>query len=64
MEAERALHTTALRVYNGDYGSFLKAFADAYLLADMENQKILHPAWRQFIEKYDLLKKVGGNIKL
>jgi len=58
------LHTVAVRVYNGDYGSFLKAFADAYLLADMGNQKILHPAWRQFIEKYDLLKRVDGSIKL
>jgi len=64
LEAERALHTTALRVYNGDYGSFLKAFADAYLLADEKNRKILHPAWKEFIEKYGLLKKVGGNIKL
>lgn len=54
------LHTVALRVYDGDYGSFLKAFADAYLIADMGNRKILHPAWRQLIEKYDLLKKVGG----
>ena len=58
------LHTVAVRVYNGDYGSFLKAFADAYLLADMGNQKILHPAWRQLIEKYDLLKRVDGSIKL
>jgi len=58
------LHTVALRVYTGDYGSFLKAFADAYLLADMENREILRPTWRQFIEKYDLLKKVGGSLKL
>ena len=54
------LHTVALRVYNGDYGSFLKTFADAYLLADMGNQKILHPAWKKLIDKYDLLEKVGG----
>lgn len=58
------LHTIALRVYNGDYGSFLKAFADAYLLADMGNQRILHPVWKKFIEKYDLLRKVGGSLKL
>jgi len=58
--AEKVLHTVALRVYNGDYGSFLEAFADAYLLADMGNQKILHPAWKKLIDKYDLLKKVGG----
>ena len=64
MEAEGVLHTVALRVYDGDYGSFLKAFADAYLIADMGNRKILHPAWRQLIEKYDLLKKVGGGLKL
>ncbi len=59
MEAEKVLNTIALRVYNGDHGSFLKAFADAYLLADMGNRKILHPAWKKLIEKYDLLKKVG-----
>ncbi len=59
MEAEKVLHTVALRVYNGDYGSFLKAFADAYLFADTKNRKILHPAWKKLIEKYDLLKKVG-----
>ena len=58
------LHTTALRVYNGDYGSFLKSFADAYLIADSENKEILHPAWKQFIEKYDLLEKVGVSLKL
>lgn len=64
MKADEVLHTVALRVYNGDYGSFLKAFADAYLLADKENRKILHLAWKKFIVKYDLLKKVGGSLKL
>ncbi len=59
METEKVLHTTALLVYNGDYGSFLKAFADAYLLADKKNRKILHPAWKELIDKYELLKKVG-----
>ncbi|MCK4698462.1 MAG: hypothetical protein KAT53_09210 [Dehalococcoidia bacterium] len=64
MEAEEVLHTVALRVYNGDYGLFLKTFADAYLHADSENEKILYPAWRQLIEKYDLLRKVDGGLKL
>ncbi len=64
MEAEEVLHTTALLVYNGDYGSFLKAFADAYLLADKKNRKILHPAWKELIDKYELLMKVGGGLKL
>ena len=64
MGAEKVLHTVALRVYNGDFGSFLKAFADAYILADKKNRKILHPAWKKLIEKYDLLKKVEGGIKL
>lgn len=58
------MHTVALRVYNGDFGSFLKAFADAYLHADKGNKEILYPAWRQLIEKYDLLRKVGGSLKL
>lgn len=58
------LHTVAVRVYNGDYGSFLKAFADAYLLADKENEEILHPAWKTLIEKYDLLKRIDGSLKL
>ncbi len=64
MEAEKVLHTLALRVYNGDYGSFLKTFTDAYLLADKKNRKILRPAWKKLIEKYDLLKKVGGGLRL
>lgn len=64
MEVEEVLYTAALRVYNGDYGFFLKTFADAYLHADSENRKILHPAWEQLIEKYDLLEKVGVSLKL
>ncbi len=64
MENEGVLHTVAVRVYNGDFGSFLKTFAGPYLHADSENQKILHPAWKQFIEKYDLLEKVNGSLKL
>jgi len=64
LKVKEMLYTVALRVYNGDYGSFLKTFADAYLHADSENREILHPAWRQLIEKYDLLKKIGGGLKL
>jgi len=64
LEVEEVLYTAALRVYNGDHGSFLKTFADAYLHADSENREILHPAWKQLIEKYDLLEKVGVSLKL
>lgn len=64
MEVEEVLYIVALRVHDGDYGSFLKLFADAYLNADRENARILHPVWKRLIEKYDLLRKVGGGLKL
>jgi len=52
------LRGIALRVYHGDHGSFMRTFADAYLLADSENEKFLRPAWMQLIDKY-LLESHG-----
>ena len=46
------LRGIALRVYHGDHGGFMRTFADSYLLADSENEKILRPAWMQLIDKY------------
>lgn len=52
------LRSIAVKVYRGGQGAFLSSFADAYLLADSENEKILRPAWMQLIDKYLLDMKV------
>ena len=49
------LRGIALRVYHGDHGGFMRTFADAYLLADSENEQVLRPAWMQLIDKYLLM---------
>ena len=49
---DEVLHSIAVHVYQGDHGAFLSTFADAYLLADTENEKILRPVWKQLIDKY------------
>ena len=43
-------------IYRGDdpHGSFLTAFAKAYVLADMENERILMPAAIELEKKYNL----------
>jgi len=48
-----------LHVYHGEHGSFLRTFADAFLLADEANRELLRPVWKKLIEKYLLDKKVG-----
>ncbi|GAH74430.1 unnamed protein product, partial [marine sediment metagenome] len=53
------LRGIALRVYHGDHGGFMRTFADAYLLSDSENEKILRLAWMQLIDKY-LLETHGA----
>lgn len=55
-EIERLDHI-ARYVYNSDHGSFLIVLADAWLLADLSNKRILQPAWRAIITKYDLDKE-------
>ncbi len=50
------LQGIAFHVCRGRHSHFLRTFADAYLLADEENRKLLRPAWKQLIDKY-LLKK-------
>ena len=52
------LRGIAFRVYHGDHGGFLRTFADAYMLADSENELVLRPAWMHFIDKY-LLENHG-----
>ena len=51
------LDTVALRILQSRHGSFLKAFADAWLKADPYNKGILKTAWLALIEKYDLNSK-------
>lgn len=48
------LDTVAIRILQSRHGSFLKAFADAWLKADPYNKGILKTAWLALIEKYDL----------
>jgi len=48
------LDAVALRILQSRHGSFLKAFADAWLKADHYNKGILKTAWLALIEKYDL----------
>ena len=49
------LQGIAFHVYHGRFSNFLRAFADAYLLADKDTREILNPAWKKLIDKY-LLK--------
>ena len=53
------LREIAVNVVHSDHGDFLKTFADAYLRADQENEKILRPAWLVLINKYGLDKEVS-----
>jgi hypothetical protein len=46
-----------VHVVHSQHGSFLLAFADAYLRADPENERILRPAWLVLIDKYGLDKE-------
>jgi hypothetical protein len=48
------LDDVALQILQSRHGSFLKAFADAWLKADPYNKGILKTAWLTLIEKYDL----------
>ena len=54
------LNKIAVHVYNGNYGSFLKAVADAWLCTNAENKRILRPAWVVLIDKYNLDKEAEG----
>ncbi len=49
------LQGIAFHVCRGRHSHFLRAFADAYLLADKDNREIITPAWKKLIDKY-LLK--------
>ena len=49
------LDRIAIEVVNDQGQSmFLRRFADAWLLTDAENKRILRPAWLVLIEKYRL----------
>jgi len=57
---EDILHKIAVNVVHSDHIDFLKHFANAYLGADSENEKILRPAWLVLIDKYGLDKEQGA----
>jgi len=56
---EDILHKIAVNVVHSNHIDFLKTFADAYLRADQENEKILRPAWLVLIDKYGLDKEAS-----
>ena len=45
-----------VEIFNGrgNHGSFLRAFAEAFILADMDNWHLLRPAARAIAGKYHL----------
>jgi len=51
------LSNIALQVYHGNYGSYLKVFADLWLRADKDNKVMLRSTWEDTIRKYDLDKE-------
>jgi len=54
------LDRIAVRVVNDRSQSmFLRRFADAWLLTDAENKRLLRPAWLVLIEKYRLEEVEG-----
>lgn len=57
-EGPNGLREIAVRVFHSNHCNCLKVFADAYLKADKENEKILRPAWLVLIEKYRLDKEL------
>lgn len=52
VESNDILRGIALRVYHGRHGSFLRTYANAYLQADTENEKVMRSNWMHFIDKY------------
>ena len=53
------LNQIATNTYYSKKNEFIRAFANAYLLADADNKSLLNDVWVHFIAKYDLrnLKK-------
>lgn len=60
ISTEDMLRQIAVKVVYSDHIDFLKNFANAYLGADTENEKILRDAWMRLIKKYrlDLLQDI------
>jgi len=58
--AVERLNAVAGYVADSNHGDFLKALADAWLLADASNRRILKPAWAAIVAKYTLEVEVTG----
>ena len=56
----KRLDKIATNVVNSDHGSFLKAIADAWLLADNSNKRILRSGWAAIVTKHGLAEEVDG----
>ena len=57
ISTEDILREIAVNVVHSNHINFLKNFANAYLGADSENEKILRPTWFLLINKYGLDKE-------
>ena len=51
------LNAVASYVADSDHGDFLRDLADAWLLADPSDKRILFSAWAAIVSKYDLDKE-------
>lgn len=54
ISTEDILRSIAVNVVHSKHGDFLRVFADAYLRADLENEKVLRHTWLVLITKYGL----------
>uniref|UniRef100_A0A6M3LTZ3 Uncharacterized protein n=1 Tax=viral metagenome TaxID=1070528 RepID=A0A6M3LTZ3_9ZZZZ len=57
LKEKEDLHRIAVEVHRSKHGSFLKAFAAAYMRADQQNKARLRPTWLNLIEEYELDKE-------
>ena len=53
----------AVEVGNHNHGSFLTFMARAWLVADPKNKSFIRTAWSNIINRYELLRVYGKEIK-
>ena len=57
----KRLNAVAGYIADSNYGDFLRALADAWLLADPSDKRILFSAWAAIVCKYSLYKEAEGS---
>ena len=53
------LNAISVHVSDGHHGAFMRALAEAWLLADSANKRILRQAWAAIVVKYGLEAEAG-----